>query len=590
VDKESALNPRNTLIRRLLKSAWVVSIFASSWASTTIAQTPAAPEPVPQLGLVAEPTSPTPAEPVGLPEIGQAVPPGAAPPPQMPCPPAAPSAPTGPRWVTPLPRVGMFAIPPTGCGYYSALDLLRGEVRQTPPKYPYPRFGLIQQPNFDVNWAYLKDPKNTEHDYADRLKWIPIADGVTFTTGGDLRYRFMHEQNSNNRLSGLVDSYDLYRARVYGDLWVNDWLRVYGEFLYADFTRRSLPALATDADRGDILNLFADVRVLEFGEKDNPVYVRIGRQELLYGSQRLVSPLEWVNTRRTFQGVKVFTRTAKWDFDLFAVQPVIPPQANQFDSVDNNQIFSGAWFTYRPLPGQAIDLYYLNLDNTNPGVAVGQGGVRGAYNVNTVGARYAGTAKNWLWDGEGMFQFGGYSNQSIVAKSFAAAGGYHFKECAWEPQFWVGYEYASGDPDPQNSGTRRTFNQIFPFGHYFFGYTDVVGRQNINDVFVQGIAYPAKWLTLVTQFHVFRLDSDRDALYAPSGAVLRRDPTGRAGNDVGNNLDLRANVHLTNHSDVLFGYSRLFAGDYIRNTAPAANPAAFSADPSVFYAQYTYRW
>ena len=49
---------------------------------------------------------------------------------------------------------------------------------------------------------------------------------------------------------------------------------------------------------------------------------------------------------------------------MFWVQPVIP-NANRFDSVDNNQNFAGAWATYRPKQGQAIDLYYLMLDNTS---------------------------------------------------------------------------------------------------------------------------------------------------------------------------------------------------------------------------------
>ncbi|MDB5305829.1 MAG: alginate export family protein, partial [Gemmataceae bacterium] len=505
--------------------------------------------------------------------------------------PPAPPAPVGPRWQTPMPRPGYFVVPPTGPGYYSLLDQIRGAERETPPKYPYPRVSPIFLPNYDVNWSYLKDPKNTEHDYADVLKWIPGGEYATFTTGGEFRYRFMNEVNSNGRTSGATDAYNLFRTRIYGDLWVQDWFRIFGEFLYADVTARSIPPLTTDIDRGDILNLFADLRVFKFGEKDNPVYVRVGRQEMLYGSQRLISPLDWVNTRRTFEGVKVFTRTEKWDFDVFGVQPVVPPRPGQFDTADHNQFFSGAWFTYRPKANQAIDLYYLDLNNTNAGAAIGQGGVPGNYNVSTVGSRYAGTANNWLWDLEAMLQFGHYSNQSILAKAFAVDGGYHFKDVMWNPQFWVGYEYASGDPDPQNTPTRRTFNQLFPFGHYYFGFADIVGRQNINDYFVQGILYPANWLTLLTQFHVFRLDSNKDALYGPAGGILRQDKTGKAGDNVGNELDVLSNFHLTNHSDVLVGYSYLWAGSFLKNTAPPG-PAhdAMAANPSLFYAQYSYRW
>ena len=54
-------------------------------------------------------------------------------------------------------------------------------------------------------------------------------------------------------------------------------------------------------DRGDILNLFVDVNLLEWD--NHPVVARVGRQELLLGSQRLISTLDWANTRRTFEGV-----------------------------------------------------------------------------------------------------------------------------------------------------------------------------------------------------------------------------------------------------------------------------------------------
>jgi hypothetical protein len=555
-------------VRWLQRAAWTVLLGLTATANSAQAEEPVEPA---QLKLPAEAP---PEAPATLPVA-----------PPAPCPPPAP--PAGPKWQTPLPRPGYFAVPPADCGYYSVIDQIRGNQLQAPPKYPYPRISPIFISNADVNWTYLKNPANTEHDYADGLKWIPIGENATITTGGELRYRFMNEVNSNGRVIGQQDAHSLYRARLYSDLWVNDWFRVFGEFLYGDVTSRSIPPLATDIDRGDILNLFADVRLFQFGEKDNPVYFRAGRQELLYGSQRLISTLDWVNTRRTFDGFKVFTRTEKWDFDVFGVSPVVPPRGTQFDTYDHNQFFSGAWFTYRNAPGQNIDLYYLNLDNTNLKAAIGNGGVPGNYNVSTFGARYAGVAGNWLFDLEGMLQTGHYSNQSIVAKAFNADVGYNFKDVMWNPQLWVGYEYASGDPDPQNSGTRRTFNQLFPFGHYYFGFADIVGRQNINDFFLSGWIWPENWWSINTQFHVFRLDSNKDALYGPGGNALRQDKTGRAGNNVGNELDLMTNFHLTKHSDVLVGYSYLWAGEFLKNTA--ANPAQ-AANPSLFYTQYSYRW
>src|SRR3954462_10365083 len=104
-----------------------------------------------------------------------------------------------------------------------------------------------------------------------------------------------------------------------------------------------------------------------------------------------------------------------------------------------------------------------------------------------------------------MLQFGSHSNQSIMANAFSVYGGYDFKGVPWNPQLWVGYDHASGDSNPGLTGTRRTFNQLYPFGHYYFGYTDLVGRQNINDVMIQGVFFPENWITCVAQFHTLRL-------------------------------------------------------------------------------------
>src|SRR5205823_2873223 len=132
--------------------------------------------------------------------------------------------------------------------------------------------------------------------------------------------------------------------------------------LDAQSFNQDLAPLPIDRDRSDLLNAFVDVKIADLD--GHPAYVRVGRQEMLLGSQRLISPLDWANTRRTFQGVRAFHQGEKFDVDLFWMQPVIP-NPSHFDSVDNNQNFAGLWTTYRPEKGHFVDLYYLFLDNTN---------------------------------------------------------------------------------------------------------------------------------------------------------------------------------------------------------------------------------
>jgi len=479
-----------------------------------------------------------------------------------------------------FPKLGDAPVPPKGPGYYSALDWLRDDYREKAPRFPYSPIAAMVPSFFDADFRYLDDPKNEQHHPFDIWHRCHLGCDWLFKTGGEVRWRHMHEVNS--RLTGITNDYDLLRTRVYGDLWYWDQFRVYVEYLDAHSFNQNLPPLGIDIDRSDLLNLFADVKIAEIDDK--PVYVRGGRQEILLGSQRSVSPLDWANTRRTFNGVRAFRQGDKFDLDAFWVQPVVP-NASRFDSVDNDQNFAGLWATYRDKPGRFFDLYYLWLDNVTPTAQLGLPGT--PFNVHTLGTRHVGDKDNFLWDVELQFQLGSNGPLDTIAGATTVGGGYHFEDLPLNPTFWVYYDYASGDQNPGAGDNFTTFNQLFPFGHYYLGWLDLVGRQNIHDVNAHLLLYPTNWMFLWLQYHHFTLASDRDALYSAGGAALRRDPTGRAGHNVGDELDLILNFHLATNLDVMVGYSHLFAGRFIEETAPNASARQ---SPELFFVKCSFRW
>lgn len=465
-----------------------------------------------------------------------------------------------PATIHPMPRPGIFPVPPAnGPDYFTLWNHLRGEREQKRPKSGYAPFAINAWPFFDADWRYVDGLAPAERDVVERLKRLRLGDSMLFSTGGELWLK--HHSEHNSRLTNTDNDFNLSHARLYGDFSYQDLIRVYGEYVWAGSSSQSLPPLPTDIDRGDILDLFVDVKT--FSLLGQPVYARVGRQELLYGSQRLVTPLPWANKRHSFQGVKVFRHGEHWDLDAFWTQ-YVPPNAGEFDQPDEDLLFAGAWATHKPRKGETIDLYYLMFKNDK---AASQNGiVRAPFETHTLGTRWAGDQNGWLWDAEGAIQCGTQGSSDLLSGMTTVGLGHHWKGKGMSPTAWIYYDYASGDGDP-SAGKSNTFNQQFPFGHYYMGWMDLVGRQNIHDVNAHLYLYPAPWMTVCTQYHRFWLAESRDALYNPGGVPYRRDPTGAAGSHVGDEVDLIVNFHLTKYSDILVSYNKLFGGRFLEQTA-----------------------
>lgn len=445
-----------------------------------------------------------------------------------------------------FPRPGNAGVAPN-VGHLSFYDWISGTWREKPSPAGYPRHALKHPGYYDADFRYADElgPQR----WSDRLKRLrPEADWL-FATGGEARWRFHNERN--RRLEGRNNSYHLYRAAVYTDLWYRDQVRAFIEFRDARVFGEDLPRGPVDADHTDFQNLFIDVKFAEIA--DYPAYVRVGRQEILLGSQRLLSPLEWGNTGRTFQGVRVFRQGGRFDVDAFWLQ-LVPAKAGQMNWGDTSRNFAGLWTTYRHKPGHFADLFYLFYNEKT---------FRRRFDLNTIGGRSFGDHQGWLWDVEGAIQFGRRLGEKVLAGMVTTGGGYHFASWPMNPRLWVFYDFASGSRNPTR-GRKHTFDQLFPFGHYYLGWADLVGRRNIHDFNGHFFLYPMPWITFWMQYHHFELANRRDALYNPEGRPLRQDASGRSGRHVGDEVGVVINFHLYQNYDILAGHSVLFPGRFIR--------------------------
>lgn len=445
---------------------------------------------------------------------------------------------------------------------------LSSEAQLPPP--PKPKKQSPPQPwkgvFYDNDFSYMHDPEHTPL-FGEELKELEICPDHWFSYGGELRFRFMHEDNRLRPGFPKQNNYQLWRWRQYLDYHFGEQLRAYIEVIDASSFNENLPPLNIDEDRFDITNAFFDAYLTDLGA-DQPLVFRFGRQELLYGQQRLISPLDWGNTRRTFEGFKLLSRGPQWDIDLFATRPV-----NRFfrsrNKPDASRTFSGAYAIYHGAEHDQFDFYWI-WDREQEPVPTLADGSRHTTGLNwqhdmPVTDCCGEVTRVWALDFEGAYQFGHDNGQTVQAGFVTAGAGHTWKNVPWQPSLWGFFDWASGDHDPADD-ENNTFNQLFPLGHAYLGWFDAVGRQNIIDYNVRLSAKPCEKLTLTAWMHWFELDERKDALYNAGGAPFARDATGGSSKDVGEELDLTAKYVICPNADVLLGYSWFWPGDFLFDT------------------------
>ncbi len=400
---------------------------------------------------------------------------------------------------------------------------------------------------YDNDFSYLCDPAYCDWHLGDNLKNLRLADCITYDIGGQFRLR-QHAERHHRKLGLTPDNDDflLYRTRLYGDFNIGDSFRIYMEGLDAVSTDENIAPRPIEENRFDMQNLFADAKLMEHCRGD--LWARYGRQELLYGAQRTVSPLDWANTRRTFEGGKLFWKGKDWNVDAFWTRPM-NVAANRLDTPNYDQEFSGIYGTYKGLKNATVDYYYLRLVNTATPL-----------DFDTLGTRWAGKHGSWLYEMEAAVQLGNFQGIDHNAGAFTAGIGRKYEDVCWTPAVWLYYDWASGS-NVQGNG----YHHLFPLAHKYLGFMDLFGRRNIETPNLRFSVKPHKKWTLMLWYYYFFLENQNDVPYTVvmtpyNGANVPRSP------DLGHEIDLTATWKMSPRTSLLFGYSHFFSGEYYKQT------------------------
>jgi hypothetical protein len=305
----------------------------------------------------------------------------------------------------------------------------------------------------------------------------------------------------------------------------------------------------------------------EIGSSTGPVTVRVGRQELVYGEQRLVGHVSWLNAARTFDAAKVTVRTKAVQIDTFAAS-VVRIMDGAFDRSGAGNRFAGAYLTTGKLiPQGTVEPYVFVRRDVN--LRTELGAVDDLMSTTT-GIRLAGKLPARLDYGVEMaLQRGSLGGDDVRAW----AGHWQLRESlpGWGAAKMTGeYNFASGDEDPAD-GIRGTFDQLYPTPHDKYGLADQIGWKNIHHARAGFEITPLKGLPVTTNYHSWWLAETRDGIYNAGSASLARIPAGAADRHVGQEIDVQVTRALTPQLLVGAGYAHIFPGPFLKQATPGAS-------------------
>ena len=356
---------------------------------------------------------------------------------------------------------------------------------------------------FDEDWRPLCDAARRS-EWLDPIKCLRIAPGLALTFGGELRERIEVFDNPGFGVKQRSDHVLLHRVLLHADLRLDDTVRAFVQLGALNQNGREGPRAATDVDRFDLMQGFIDLSV---PVGDGRATLRGGRQELSFGSQRLVSVRDGPNLRRTFDGGRGFWAGGLFRVDALYVRPVLVGAGVFDDRANRSEALWGMYGTGPVIGPLHADLYYLGYERSAAKFASGVGDER----RHSFGLRLFGTDHAVDWDVEGVYQIGRFGTHDVEAWTVASDIGITLDAMPGKLRLGLKADVASGN---RGGRTLGTFNALYPKLPYF-SEAGLIAPANIIDLHPTARIGLAPTVRASVEWNWLWRETTRDAVYAP---------------------------------------------------------------------------
>jgi hypothetical protein len=318
---------------------------------------------------------------------------------------------------------------------------------------------------------------------------VPSVAAQTATAGGQIRPRYEFRDPVSGRSDGFVSM----RVRGHVRAVVNDRVRAVIQLQDVRlWGEESGPLSDFSADNLDLHQGYVD---LSLGETGNG-FVRIGRQELSLGGERLVGAVDWTQQGQSFDGFRAHKRFSQATIEAFGFITDDGPGAGS--TVD--AWFSGLYVALSPRAAGTLDLFGFYHE------------VQAVASTDqiTLGVRWHGTlSERFHYRLEGAYQVGDRGGEDVSAYLVGARLGSTVANGTGTVTIW--FDHLSGDDDPAD-GQTKVFDTLFATNHKFYGLADLflnipahTGGLGLQDLALKGSYRVRDCLSLAVDLHTFRL-------------------------------------------------------------------------------------
>ncbi|HEU0126508.1 MAG TPA: alginate export family protein, partial [Flavobacterium sp.] len=172
--------------------------------------------------------------------------------------------------------------------------------------------------------SLLKNDTLRNASFLNKLKAIPLNKdkSIFLSLGGEFRPRWEYTENKNWSANDNADeSFYSQRIMLHSDLHLGKYVRFFGQLTHGLVSLKE--PVYVQSDKLDLHQAFAEFNI---PIKNTTLKLRAGRQELLFGSGRLMAFRDGPNSRRSFDMARIMLDGKGLNSNLFFGREVTVPE------------------------------------------------------------------------------------------------------------------------------------------------------------------------------------------------------------------------------------------------------------------------